>query len=305
MFRQTTLGFLYCGEFENTASIAYALARGIPEPFEIHLADLFFPRIRTFLDVGSNTGLYCCRAAQKMMPGARIVAFEPQPQCIDALRVTIELNGWGDRLECHAIGLGDHDDELVLHLSQTGSSFDIHFIDAATVPTIRVPVRTLDHECRRLGLETVDMIKIDVEGYELPVLEGGTQILARDHPVIFVEIADRIRGRGFRNSRYAATLRWLTARGYSVFRCGEDLTLEQVAEPGESDHICMYLCLHGETHGHWITEVRATAKEFRRNNKLAALARPMLNRRPGVLAAVRKILPARTIRLIRKALLPR
>ena len=271
----------------------------------MHLADLFFPRIRTFLDVGSNTGLYCCRAAQKMGAGARIVAFDPQSECVDTLRRTIELNGWGDRIECHAIGLGDREDDLVLHLAQTGSTFDPHFTDGAERPTIRVPVRTLDRECRRLGLGSIDMIKVDVEGYELPVLEGGTEIIERDRPVIFVEIADRVRGRAFRNSRYAATLLWLTARGYSVFRCGEDLSFKQVAEADEHDHICMYVCLHGETHRYWLTEVKARAKEFRRKNKLAALARPMLSRRPDAVVAARKILPAGAMQLIRKVLLPK
>ena len=58
------MGFLYYGDASRPDRIAYSIARGIPEAFEIWIVDFFLPRVTTFIDVGCNTGLYCCRAAQ-------------------------------------------------------------------------------------------------------------------------------------------------------------------------------------------------------------------------------------------------
>ena len=52
------------------------------------------------------------------------------------------------------------------------------------IKTIRVPVRTLDS----FNFEIVDLIKIDTEGYELPVLRGGRETIGRERPQLYIEI---------------------------------------------------------------------------------------------------------------------
>jgi hypothetical protein len=54
--------------------------------------------------------------------------------------------------------------------------------------TIDVPVTTLDGFSREAGLERLDLIKIDVEGHEESVLRGASDVIARHHPVLLVEI---------------------------------------------------------------------------------------------------------------------
>jgi FkbM family methyltransferase len=302
---RTSLGFLYHGDVEDPGSLAHHLVRGVPEPFEIHLADFFLSRIRTFLDVGCNTGLYCLRAAQIMQSSARIVAFDPQSACIDHLRRTIELNQWGDRIRCEAVGLGDCEGELVLTLAEAGSSFDPQFNAAPDLPTTSARVRTLDQESIRLGLDQIDMIKIDVEGFELKVLRGGARTIERDRPVLLIEIADRIRGRTFRNPDYAATLSWLFDHGYLILRCEEDFRLTRIVDASGHEHICTYLCLHGQKHAHWVAPVERRAARFRRRNRVAAIVGPALNRRTRLVGWARRWLPPAILRLARNALGPR
>ena len=178
----------------------------------------------------------------KLNGRGRVIAFDPQTSCLDDLARTIAANGWQRTLETVAVGLGDHDAEAELHLSGTGSSFDAQF-NAPDSPTAMCPIRTLDGECRRLGVDRVDFIKIDVEGFELPVLDGAVQTIRRDRPVLFIEIADSIRGRDYQNPRYGATIGWLQQQGYRVFRCREDARLESVHDADPQPHINMYLCV--------------------------------------------------------------
>ncbi len=259
------LGFLQAGDLENRASIAHHLLTGeIPEEFDVHITRFFLPHVETFLDVGANIGLYCLLAANECLPAARIHAFEPQPDCCAFLRQSVQLNNWNERLCVHALGLGDAPGELPLHLSGTGSTFDNAFNDAADLPTLTVPVDTLDHQVARLDLRRVDFIKIDVEGFEQAVLCGAAQTIERDHPILFIEIAGKIRGRQYRNPHYAATLEWLAARGYRVWRCTETGKLELADATRLPDHLAMYLCLHHPKHANWFAPLQRWVREYGR-----------------------------------------
>lgn len=240
---RSPLGFLYFGDASRPSEIAYSMAHGIPEPFELWMVDFFLPRVSTFIDVGCNTGLYCCRAAQKLAGRGQVVAFDPQPVCLGDLAATIAANGWEQTLRTVPVALGAHEaDDAVLHLAGTGSSLDPG-INGEAGERATCPVRTLDGECQRLGIARVDFVKIDVEGWELPVLHGAAKMIGRDRPTLFVEIADRLRGREFRNPRYAETIKWLQDSGYTVLRCREDFRLERVEEPDPQPHLNMYLCI--------------------------------------------------------------
>jgi hypothetical protein len=73
-----------------------------------------------------------------------------------------------------------------------------------------VPVERLDDQ----GLSGVSFLKIDVEGHELPVLRGGDELLARDRPVLLVEIEQRHLGD---QTHVSDVVGHLTSRGYRCF----------------------------------------------------------------------------------------
>lgn len=255
-YGQSPLGFLQAGELNQPSSIAHSvLTRVIPEAFELHIVRFFLPHVRSFIDVGANIGLYCLLAAEECANGVQVYAFEPQPDCCATLRHTIYLNNWEDRLEVHCLGLGDVPGEFTLYLSGTGSTFDNDFNDNAALETIQARVDTLDNQVSILGIGQVDFIKIGVEGLEQKVVEGAATTIELHNPVLFIEIADHVRGRRYRNPDYSRTLRWLQGCDYSVWRCTEDHRLVP-ADPDEpQDHLAMYLCLHNEAHAEWIPEI--------------------------------------------------
>jgi hypothetical protein len=79
---------------------------------------------------------------------------------------------------------------------------------------VAVDVQTLDGLCERAGLTRLDFIKIDVEGAELHVLEGGERSIAAFRPAILVEIEARHTARY--DYRPDDIVGWLTRRGYTM-----------------------------------------------------------------------------------------
>lgn len=140
-----------------------------------------------FLDVGANSGVYSVLAAKVMnIPG---VAYEPIPQTFKRLVANVRLNEIETQVRCENMGLSNRAGVLRFttgfdatnHVCSTGET-DPH--------AISVPVSTLDEEMRRLEYRPTVM-KIDVEGFELPVLEGGAVLLSSPElAVVLIELND-------------------------------------------------------------------------------------------------------------------
>lgn len=131
----------------------------------IHQDDLVF-------DVGANVGN---RVEAFLKCNARVVAVEPQPECVKILKAKFK-----DNIIIENVGLNDTEGELEMQISSdsTVSSFNKEYINktkdrfkySSWENTIKVPVTTLDKLIAKHG--TPKFCKIDVEGFELMVLKG-------------------------------------------------------------------------------------------------------------------------------------
>lgn len=140
-----------------------------------------------FFDIGANAGFYSL-ALSHWFPGIGGAAFEPIPATYAHLLKNFALNGVS-AITPRNLGLSDRQDELVFYTypSQSGSSSMTRNVDAPDVQEVRCPVLTLDTYCAQ-HQAGMDFIKCDVEGAELFVFKGGTEIIRRDQPVIFTEM---------------------------------------------------------------------------------------------------------------------
>lgn len=124
-----------------------------------------------FLDVGANIGSYTILASGAA--GARSIAVEPVPATFAHLRTNIALNGLEGRVRSWQGGLADKAGSLTF---TSGLDTVNHVLAAGEQAAgVEVPVMTLDE---LLGGEAPTLIKIDVEGYERPVLAGAQRTLA-------------------------------------------------------------------------------------------------------------------------------
>ena len=124
-----------------------------------------------FIDVGANVGSYTVLAAGAV--GSRVFAVEPIPTAFGSLRRNVELNGLGERVLCWQGGLSDR--RTTLRFSSELDTVNHVLAVDEDQPNIEVPVTTLDD---LVGEDVPTVIKIDVEGHELPVLRGGQRVLA-------------------------------------------------------------------------------------------------------------------------------
>jgi len=144
------------------------------------------PADGVILDIGANIGL----SALAFAPLGRVVAVEPSPRSLAALREALRLNGLEPRVAVEAVALADAPGELAFHDAEHSAGahlMDPNMLAGIEGPQVRVPVTTLDALVAQHALPRVDFIKIDVEGFESEVMAGATATFARDRPVVFAE----------------------------------------------------------------------------------------------------------------------
>jgi FkbM family methyltransferase len=188
------------------------------EPNEFAFLDGVLRPGMTFLDIGANEGLFALFAARRVGPQGRVVAVEPSSRERRQLESNIARNRLGNvAIVPHALGSQAGTARLQiagkLHAGHnTLGSFA--YDDASAVATEDVPVETLDALAARLPLGQVDVIKIDVEGAELKVLEGGRALLAAKRPVLLIEANDK--ALGGQGASTAAVLDLLRGLDYGI-----------------------------------------------------------------------------------------
>ena len=145
-----------------------------------------------FIDVGANVGHHTL-----FMSGVAddVVAFEPFPATCAQLQSKLALNAL-ENVQVFPIGLGEEDGELP-YFASTGANSGIgSFLEHGTAEyraTSTLSVRRGDPLFTELGLPRMDILKVDVEGFEPQVLRGLREHIQRDRPIILTELMDSTR----------------------------------------------------------------------------------------------------------------
>ena len=124
-----------------------------------------------FVDVGANVGSYTILACSAVR--ARGIAFEPVPNTFHKLVENIRLNHLDDKVKCINKGLGSHEGNIAF-TSENDTTNHVVASGEQCKNLINVEVVTLD---TAINGNAPSLMKIDVEGYETPVLEGARNTL--------------------------------------------------------------------------------------------------------------------------------
>lgn len=143
------------------------------------------------IDVGANIGAITLSMATIAHKG-KVLAFEPLPGIVDNLRENIKLNKLSN-IDVLPIALGPKSGAVTMRpdLTERGSSTllkDQH-LDHTFGKPVSVAVRQLDEFTK--DLPHVDLIKLDVEGYELGVLLGAVKTIEQHKPALILEYDPR------------------------------------------------------------------------------------------------------------------
>lgn len=194
----------------RTSRMAWAAAfRGAYDPVPQTLLCSHIPPGTVVLDIGAALGLWTVPLAKAAMAvGSQVWAFEPFPGNHRWLEGNIAQNGLGNvTFERCALGASAGN---AFMLSDEGGAGNAH-VEGYETGTM-VPMRVLDDI---VFPARVSAIKIDVEGYELQALAGGSGLIARDQPVIFGEFSTEwLRRRGENLDGFLSEMR---SAGYVPF----------------------------------------------------------------------------------------
>jgi len=147
----------------------------------------------SFFDVGANTGLYSLLVA-KAAKSKIVHAFEPYETVAKVFAKNINLNDLDGRIKVNISALADEPGEKKLYIPlqyhgglESSSSLNPGFKPAHS-RVLEVPVTTIDHYTGQVDAGRLGFLKIDVESTEHQVLAGATQTIARDRPLIVLEV---------------------------------------------------------------------------------------------------------------------
>lgn len=149
-----------------------------------------------FVDIGANIGLFSLLAAKLVGPSGNVYAFEPTGRIYERLAVNVRLNGF-ECVACYPLALSDHIGQQPLFISKDGFDAWNSFARPVAGQSFEhelVECETWDHFAIQHDLlGKVSMIKLDVEGWEIPVLSGAKETLSRaDAPLLQVEFTDAV-----------------------------------------------------------------------------------------------------------------
>lgn len=130
--------------------------------------------LRTIFDVGGNFGQSALRFS-RAFPQARIFTFEPVPDSFRKLRVNIAGRGG---IEAFNHGFGDVPGSFEIQI-QPNAGGNTLIGSKSPLGSVEIRLETLDAFASENGIESIDLLKIDVEGYELQVLRGAAGMLTR------------------------------------------------------------------------------------------------------------------------------
>jgi FkbM family methyltransferase len=141
-------------------------------------------------DVGANIGFLTLRFASACTNGF-VYSFEPGRKNFARLQKNLALNSLLN-IKAFQMALGERTESKQLYEMYSFNTGANRILNTSVEKKVSetVSVSSLDDVVASLNLDRLDILKIDVEGYELFVLRGGQKTIERFMPILFVELAD-------------------------------------------------------------------------------------------------------------------
>lgn len=229
------------------------------DPLPVALAALAPQFPGAFYDVGANTGFYSILLA-RLDTRRTVRAFEPVPRLADSCRSNLALAGLG-QVTVEELALSDSAGTTPLYIPpselgmvETKASLQRSF-NSEVAETITVQCETLDTVVRRLGDAPLGMAKVDVEGAEHLVLAGARETMARDRPLLSVEL--------LADAEFDTVAQLLAELNYRSLTLRPGLDVEVASELVYHDDGWNHLLLPAEAVPDCLQTLTDAAEEFR------------------------------------------
>lgn len=149
---------------------------------------------KVIIDVGVNVGSTLLNFA-KVCPDGLVFGFEPDENSISKTERNLRINKFHNAVIIEK-GLGDKASKAKLYKFNDSNSGENRVLSSTVSGSIdgyaynEIEIIKLDDFVEEKGLTQIDLIKIDVEGFELKVLKGSEKSIRKFSPVLFIELID-------------------------------------------------------------------------------------------------------------------
>lgn len=154
----------------------------------------YYKHDTNMIDIGCNYGCHTLGVAneiKKKYSKGKIYAFDPQPRIFKIFTENVSMNGLDNIVIGNECGLGNKEEEQIFRLPKNYDTNDnpgalslLTSNSSLGFEDVRVKIRKLDD----YKIQNVSLIKLDVEGFELEVLEGSKETIFQNKPIIFIEM---------------------------------------------------------------------------------------------------------------------
>jgi len=139
----------------------------------------------TFLDIGANVGYYTALAIARMGGSGKIISVEPDRENFKYLQRTVTANGGGN-VTCIQKAAADRSGFLTLYVSSENRRDNRLYAHELSDASYRVEVTTIDTILSDHDVAAVDLIKMDVQGFEGQVLDGMRETIRRSKGLVML-----------------------------------------------------------------------------------------------------------------------
>lgn len=191
----------------------------------------------TVLDIGANIGYFALIEAEVVGPNGKVYAIEPIPQSYNLLKKNIKLNNYEKIFKTYPIAIGEKKGNAIVKQTKKLNWSTILNNNLSKVDKkIKVKKQTVDSFLK--NKKKPDVIRMDVEGYELEIFKGMRKTLSSKKPMIlFIEfhpmylhdrinelksLIKKIQSKGFKPIKLTDT------SGFREFKINEKKFAEQV-----------------------------------------------------------------------------
>jgi FkbM family methyltransferase len=221
----------------RTGTAALIYYQGLSEPETAQFLERVLIPGMTFFDLGAHVGEYSVLGARRVGPSGRVHAFEPEPTLASLIEKTLSQNKLFNTV-VRRLAISDRlgVTKFVVRRELADSSIKISDTpeDGRASATITVQCTTLDQYCSLHAVHP-QVIKADVEGAEILVLDGAKQLLGlppSEAPIWILELSLETYARFGKHPRELCMK--LSSAGYEVFELTEDSNLRPLRDLGIS-----------------------------------------------------------------------
>jgi len=150
----------------------------------------------TCLEVGANIGYYATLESKIVGDEGKIIAIEPSPRNFHYLKINLELQKRSN-YQVHNFACGNQEGEMNFLVSDKSNRCMV-IKDGDEIPSdlkvIKIPIKKLDEFLKEKEIGKIDFLRMDVEGYEMNIIEGAKKLLTKFKPIMLVEVHPVILG---------------------------------------------------------------------------------------------------------------